>query len=103
MPAPTIDPDRRDPAGIAPADSYRPADAVWIHRGGRWCPGVIESASARAATVTYRPTDAGGTSVETLTAECLLHRDDLDPILDRRASRPLVLDVRVAQVPATQW
>ena len=34
MPTPTIDPDHRDPAEVAPTDSYHPADPVWVFRGG---------------------------------------------------------------------
>jgi hypothetical protein len=84
MPTPTIDPDDRDPAEVAPTDTYHPADRVWVHRGGIWRAGVIENSSARAATVTYRPSSARGTAVDTLTARYLLHRADADPLLDRR-------------------
>ncbi|HET8682171.1 MAG TPA: hypothetical protein VFM54_09895 [Micromonosporaceae bacterium] len=83
MPAPTIDPGQRDPAHVAPTDSYRRADPVWVYRGGHWRAGVVESASPRAATVTYRPSGARGTGVDTLTAECVLARFEVDPMLDR--------------------
>jgi hypothetical protein len=83
MPVPTIDPDQRDPAEVAPTDSYRPADPVWVYRGGLWRAGVVEAASSRAATVTYRPNDSRGTGVDTLTARFVLARADLDPTLDR--------------------
>lgn len=82
MPTPTIDPDQRDPAEVAPTDSYRPSDPVWVYRGGIWRAGVVESASARAATVTYRPSGARGTGVDTLTARYVLARADTDPLLD---------------------
>jgi hypothetical protein len=82
MPAPTIDPDRRDPADVTPTDRYRPADPVWVYRGGGWRAGVVEAASARAATVTYRPSGARGTGVDTLTARYVVARKDLDPLLD---------------------
>jgi hypothetical protein len=85
MPVPTVDPDQRDPADVAPTNSYRPADPVWVHRGGTWRPGVVEASSARAATVTYRLSDACATGVDTLTARYVLARADLDPMLDRRA------------------
>jgi hypothetical protein len=42
----------------------------------------VVTASARAATVTYRPTDTTGTGVDTLTAAFLLPRAELDPMLD---------------------
>jgi hypothetical protein len=84
MPAPTIDPDQRNPAEVAPTDSYRPADPVWVFRGGAWLAGVVEAASSRAAMVTYRPTGARGTGVDTLTARYVLARADADPLLDRR-------------------
>jgi hypothetical protein len=82
MSAPTIDPDQRDPADVAPTDSYRPADPVWVFRGGGWRAGVVEKASARAATVTYRPSSSRATGVDTLTARFLLARADHDPMLD---------------------
>ena len=54
MSTPSIAPPQRDPADVAPADSYRKADPVWVYRDG-WKAGVIEAASPRAVTVTYRP------------------------------------------------
>jgi hypothetical protein len=83
MPTPTIDPSQRDPHEVAPTDSYRPADRVWVYRGGTWRAGVVETASDRAATVTYRPGSAPGTGVDTLTAPFLLPRADVDPLLDQ--------------------
>jgi hypothetical protein len=83
VPVPTIDPHHRAAADVAPTDSYRPDDPVWVYRGGTWCAGVVETASARAATVTYRPNSARGTGVDTLTAEFVLPRADVDPLLDR--------------------
>lgn len=82
MPAPTVDPNRRNPADVAPTDSYRRADPVWVYRGGTWRAGVVESASAHAATVTYRPNSARGTGVDTLTAQYMLPRSDVDPFVD---------------------
>ncbi len=81
---PTIDPDDRDPAEVAPTDSYQPRDRVWVHRGGIWRAGLVEKSSARAATVTYRPGSARGTAVDTLTARYLLRRAETDPLLDPR-------------------
>lgn len=83
MPAPIIDPDHRDPLEVAPTDSYRPADRVWVFRGGTWRAGVVETTSERAATVTYRPGSEPATGVDTLTAAFLLPRADLDPLLDQ--------------------
>jgi hypothetical protein len=82
MPVPTVDPADLEPADIAPADSYQPGDRVWVYRSGCWRAGVIVAASARAATVTYRPANLRGTAVDTLTAEHLIARVDLDPLLD---------------------
>ena len=82
MAAPTIDPDQRNPAEVAPTDSYRPNDRVWVYRGGVWRAGVVEASSARAATVTYRPTGKRGTGVDTLTAWYLVARGEVDPQLD---------------------
>jgi hypothetical protein len=83
MPTPTIDPDQRDPAEVAPTDSYHPSDPVWVYRSGEWRAGVVEAASARAATVTYRPSGTRGTGVDTLTARYVLARADSDPLLDK--------------------
>jgi hypothetical protein len=88
MPAPTVHPDRRDPADIAPTDSYQPADPVWVYRGGTWRAGIVEKSSTRAATVTYRPTNTRGTGVDTLTAQYLYTRVDNDPVLDRPVGQP---------------
>jgi hypothetical protein len=82
MSAPTIDPEERDPAEVAPTDTYQPADPVWIYRAGEWRAGVVEVASARAATVTYRPTGDRGTGVDTVTASYMLSRIDVDLLLD---------------------
>jgi hypothetical protein len=86
MTIPVLDPDQRDPAEVAPTDSYQPADPVWVYRGGVWRAGVIEAASARAATVTYRPSTARGTGVDTITARYLIPRADVDPLLDDRCA-----------------
>jgi hypothetical protein len=85
MPAPTIGPGERDPATVAPTDSYQRTDPVWAFCGNTWCAGVVEYVSPRAATVTYRPGTSRGTGVDTLTADHLMRRDDPDPVLDRVA------------------
>lgn len=79
---PTVAPPQRDPADVAPADSYHPADRVWVYRDG-WRAGVIEAASPRAVTVTYRPGAHRGTGVDTFTAPYVAARFSDDP-LDRR-------------------
>lgn len=84
MPAPTFSPGDRDPDTVAPTDSYRRADPVWVYRSDSWCAGVVEHASERAATVTYRPGSSRGTAVDTLTAAYLLRREEPDPVLDQR-------------------
>jgi diguanylate cyclase (GGDEF)-like protein len=84
MPVPTIDPHERDPAAVAPAESYRHADPVWVYRADTWRAGVVEAATPQAVTVTYRPPNSRGTGVDTLTAAAyLLPREDIDPLLDR--------------------
>jgi hypothetical protein len=80
---PTVAPPQRDPADVAPADSYHRADRVWVYRDG-WRAGVIEAASPRAVTVTYRPGSHCGTGVDTFTAPYVSARSDEDPALDRR-------------------
>jgi len=83
MPIPHIDPYQRDPAEVAPTDSYRSHDPVWVYHDGTWRAGIIESASPRAAMVTYRLSRTPGTGVDTLTAAYLLTRTEPDPQLDR--------------------
>lgn len=80
-PAPTIAPPQRDQADVAPADSYHPSDRVWVYRDG-WRPGIIEAASPRAVTVTYRPGPHRGTGVDTFTAPYVSARSVEDPALD---------------------
>ena len=82
MPVPIISPDQRDPADVAPTDSYQPSDPVWVYRHGAWLAGVVEAVSAQAAMVTYRPGNARGTGVDTLTAPYVLARTESDPLLD---------------------
>ncbi|MFC7547001.1 hypothetical protein [Plantactinospora sp. GCM10030261] len=84
MSLPTVEPGQRDPGKLAPTDSYRPSDRVWVHRGSAWCAGVVETASARAATVRYRPASTRGTAVDTVTAFYLARRAEADPLLDSR-------------------
>lgn len=84
MSPPALEPGQRDLGKLAPTDSYQPADRVWVHRGSSWCAGVVEAASARAATVRYRPATTRGTAVDTVTALYLAHRAETDPLLDSR-------------------
>ena len=81
MSTPTLAPPDRDPAEVAPTDSYAKADPVWVYRDG-WHAGVIEAASARAVMVTYRPGSHRGTGVDTFTAPYVSPRADADPSLD---------------------
>lgn len=83
VPAPDLDPHLRDPDAVAPADSYRRLDPVWVYRAQGWHAGVVERSSPLAVTVTYRPPDTRGTGVDTLTAAYLLPREDEDPLLDQ--------------------
>ena len=86
MPAPTIDPNQRNRAQVAPTNSYRPADPVWVFRGGTWRAGVVETVSPLAATVRYRPNGARGTGVSKLPSVIVLLSDgkntsgQLDPV-----------------------
>ena len=89
MSTPSIAPPQRDPADVAPADSYHKADPVWVYRDG-WRAGVIEAASPRAVTVTYRPGSHRGTGMGTFTAQYVTSRADEDPALDRRGERALM-------------
>lgn len=75
MPAPDIDPFRRDPRTVADLAAYAPGARVWVYRSGAWRPGVIEQLSTRAALVRYRTYLGVGTAVDTVTAVYLAHRD----------------------------
>ncbi len=88
MPAPILDPERRDPAQIAPASNYHRDDPVWVYRHGAWCTGVVDSASDIAVMATYRRTNHRGTSVDTMTARYVLPRTDTDADLDRTKASP---------------
>ncbi|GLY05129.1 MULTISPECIES: hypothetical protein [Actinoplanes] len=80
---PSLTPAQRDSDDVAPPESYRPADPVWVYRDG-WRAGVIEAASPRAVTVTYLPRRHRGTGVDTFTAPYVTSRGDMDPTLDHR-------------------
>jgi hypothetical protein len=82
MPAPTIRPEERPPAEVSPTDAYQPDDRVWIYRDGTWRPGVVEDASAYAATVIYRSGCVRGTGVDIRTAPYVLLRAEADPFID---------------------
>jgi hypothetical protein len=98
MSTPTIAPPERDPADVAPAGTYHKADPVWVYRDG-WHAGVIEAASDRAVTVTYRPGTHHGTGVDTFMPSYVTPRADEDP-LDRPMPQRPVLPQR--PVPATE-
>lgn len=87
MPAPDTDPDGRDPDTIEGLSGYRPATRVWVYRGGSWRPGIVVQISTRAAMVQYRQSEGVGTSVDTVTAIHLAHREEPDGFLDRPSSR----------------
>jgi hypothetical protein len=74
---------------IAP-DGLGPGDRVWVRRAGSWRPGIVMYCSTKAATVRYRPTEARGTGVDTVTAVNLAARDDDDPFLDHAPEVRLV-------------
>jgi hypothetical protein len=92
MSTPTIAPPERDPADVAPADSYHKSDPVWVYRNG-WRAGVIEAASSLAVTVTYRPGPHRGTGVDTFTASYVTSRAEEDPM-----DRPLTVSGLVRRI-----
>jgi hypothetical protein len=91
MSTPTIAPPERHPDDVMPADAYHKADPVWVYRDG-WHAGVIEAASPRAVTVTYRPGVHRGTGVDTFTAPYVTRRADVDPALDRRQNERRLIE-----------
>ena len=86
MSTPNIAPLERDPADVAPAGTYHKSDPVWVYRNG-WRAGVIEAASDRAVTVTYRPGSHRGTGVDTFIASYVSPRAEKDPALDGPPAR----------------
>jgi hypothetical protein len=74
VPAPRFGPDQRDPAQVAPAESYRRGDQVWVYRHDEWHTGVVDGASALAVIVTYQREGMRGTVVDTVPAVCLVSR-----------------------------
>lgn len=88
LPAPTCDPGRRDPADVAPADTYQPGNPVWVYRDGAWRPGAVEAASDRAVTARYRCAEGLGTVVDTMWAQYVAARANPDPHLDRNPLAP---------------
>jgi diguanylate cyclase (GGDEF)-like protein len=89
--ASTGDPARRDLADVAPASAYRRGDPVWVYRYGAWRPGVVEGASSRAVMATYRCTEGRGTVVDTMSAEYVMPRGEVDAQLDAAFAAPEVV------------
>ena len=83
MPAPTIEPTLRGPVEPLGQRDLPVGQRVWVHREGSWRPGVVLSAAGSAVMVRYRPTDARGTGVDTVTTALLALRHDTDPCIDR--------------------
>jgi diguanylate cyclase (GGDEF)-like protein len=86
----TCDPNGREPDEVVPASTYHRGDPVWVHRYGSWRPGVVEGASVRAVMATYRCAQGRGTVVDTMSAEYVMPRADIDTQLDRDAAQPEV-------------
>lgn len=84
MPAPTIEPTRFAAPDALTADQLNPGEPIWVYRAGSWRPGVVLCVSPRAVMVRYRPTDAGGTAVDTVNLAVLALRGEPDPYVDVR-------------------
>jgi hypothetical protein len=87
MSAPTVDPAHRALGDITNPDQYPRGAKVWVFRSGSWRPGIVLSSSPKAVIVRYRPTDSRGTGVDTVMADNLARRDDVDPYVDHLAGR----------------
>ena len=70
------------------ATDCRPGLRVWVLRAGAWRPGIVLSASPKAATVRYRPADGPGTGVDTVTFGSLSVRLEHDVCDDELPHRP---------------
>lgn len=76
MSAPAFEPDQRDPAQVAAAETYQRRDRVWVHRHGEWHLGVVDGSSWLAVIVTYHREGMRGTVVDTVPPECLVRRGE---------------------------
>jgi len=92
MSAPTIDPATRPLDDIVRPDQYPRGARVWVFSAGSWRPGVVLSASAKAASVRYRPTEGRGTAVDTVLPHKLVPRDEDDPYVDTSIAGEVDLD-----------
>ncbi|MBX6751520.1 MAG: hypothetical protein IRY85_17980 [Micromonosporaceae bacterium] len=92
MSAPTIDPATRPLDDITRPDQYPRGARVWVFSAGSWRPGVVLSASAKAASVRYRPTDGRGTAVDTVLPHKLVPRDEDDPYVDKPITGQIDID-----------
>ncbi|MBO0867098.1 MAG: hypothetical protein J2P15_00895, partial [Micromonosporaceae bacterium] len=71
-------PEERPEAEVAPANTYRHGDPVWVHRYGAWRPGVVDAASQRGVMTTYRCSAGMATVVDTVSAEYVVLRASTD-------------------------
>jgi hypothetical protein len=78
MSAPTLDPATRPLDDVTRLDQYPLGARVWVFSAGSWRPGVVLSATAKAASVRYRPADGWGTAVDTVLPDKLVARDEDD-------------------------
>jgi hypothetical protein len=85
MSAPTVDPAHRSHGDVTGSDQYARGAKVWVFRSGSWRPGVVLSSSPKAVIVRYRPTDSRGTGVDTVMADNLAQREEIDPYVDHLA------------------
>jgi hypothetical protein len=96
MSAPTIEPTRRRPAEVPAPEDLSAGQRIWVYRNAAWRPGVVMNSSDRAVTVRYRPTEARGTGVDTVTRDLLALRDIEDPYVDMPA---LSMSTKVRRYP----
>lgn len=80
MTAPTVDPLQRE--DVEAPDSYQPGDEVWVHRNGKWRPGVVRDRVVRglgpwALVVDFVPA-AGGNATDTVQPEFVMRPVDED-------------------------
>ncbi len=80
MPTPNVPPESRHATEIAAADTYRPGQPVWVHRGA-WQPGVILEASPRAVLVRYRH-HGRALGIDTVLPYQVAHREEPDRLID---------------------
>lgn len=83
--APRVNPLDRD--RVPSAETYQAGQPVWVHRHGRWNPGLVREASPVAVLVEHHIPGQRGRLTDTVMELNLIGRDDPAPLLDSSSLR----------------